>query len=413
MHFTIIDMDGTLLDEIKFVDKKPVMSARDATNSMRRQNYHQQAHIQRALRSVEVIKKRKAISIEVGCKQTILYDPDVGPSAVCICGRYTLAGTAEIKKNLKGKCSVASVKTCGSVWACPVCCGKIMHTRVKEIREAVKHFKEAPKWMVTLTARHDRDTDLKEFATKFRNARRRLSRNRHFEKWRRESGGYITAAEITWSPRNGWHWHVHELWFDTPSKPNWAKLWQTQLEKEGLSCTIKNGYNVQESWDASEYIAKMGEIGIDLADDHERKWDTAKETASPRKGQSIWQLATTRPDLIREHFLATRGMRRLSWSPGLKKAVNLEEIMDAELAEMDEGTLVVEIDGKSWAQIHKNHAVSDVLESAELGGAKLVQSFIRQLEEGEWDYEKTKETIIRNREFRAVYAQAKKENYND
>lgn len=152
---------------------------------------------------------------------------------------------------------------------------------------------------------------------------------------------------------------------------------------------------------------------MDLADDQERKWDTAKETASPRKGQSIWQLATTRPDLIREHFLATRGMRRLSWSPGLKKAVNLEEIMDTELAEMDEGTLVVEIDGKSWAQIHKNHAVSDVLESAELGGAKLVQSFIRQLEEGEWDYEKTKETIIRNREFRAVYAQAKKENYND
>lgn len=402
MFIEIVEPDGTIVDSLEIRKGRPVLSLEDARRHDRRNAYYQQRHVQRALRD-ETVKRRKKTEkltkVDDGLKYVEIETDEEGNPYPNLCGRYPLPMStgASIRRsgdNDNNHCHVAGLMKCGSVWACPVCGRKILRGRAEEIRKAVEHFEGKAKYMVTLTARHDRDTDLATFAKTFREARRHLAQKKRFVKFRQASAGYITAAEITWSTRNGWHWHVHELWFDCP-KPDFAEEWTASLERKGLSCVAEYGYDVSETFSAAEYIAKAG---IKDADENFRRtWDAGNEIAGVRKGSGIWDLAATRYDLVREHFHGTRGMRRISWSKGLKALVNVDEVSENEMNGDAMGEEVIHIPAMMWRQIHAHGLIPDVLECAEMGGSHLVVETLIELQEANWN----PQTIKQNREIRA------------
>jgi len=421
VEITFMEPDGSILDSITFNRKgRASLSTDDARRVARRRSYNQQRHVQAALSTetisrttlqgeiydevtgevvelstdekkqigrqirrrltkkdepftdyeadvltLEKIEKRTKEMLDDGYKLVPVYVDEEGRPPPQLCGRFALLENVSINQNAEGVCHVGSVRRCGSVWACPVCGSKILRERAGEIKKAVEHFGNAPKWMVTLTARHSTKTELASFIKAFREARRRLAQSKPFRKFRKEAAGYVTSAEITWSPRNGWHWHVHELWFDAP-KPDFAAAWQRALGVFGLSCVEEIGYDVRESWDASEYLAKTG------IDPEERTWDTGKEMSTASKGKGIWDLAAARHyNLVREHYHATRGMRRITWSKGLKALVAVNEVADEDMLE-EEGQEILQIQQYAWSQIHSRGLVPDILESAEIGGARYI-----------------------------------------
>jgi hypothetical protein len=392
MFIEIIEPDGSIIDSLEIRKGRAVLSADDARRHDRRTAYFQQRHVQRALRNECIIlkkKEHKVIKVDDGLKFIDITVDKEGCPSPSLCCRFTiptLTGATIKSKSVDGKnvCHVSGLMRCGSVWTCPVCGRKILKEREKEIEQAVEFFGDSKNrmFMVTLTARHKKTTDLRSFAKSFRNARRRVSRNRSYIQFRRQCAGYITAAEITWSEKNGWHWHVHELWFDCPFAPDFSDLWQESLKKEGLSCIKSRGYDVRETFNASEYMSKWKS---------ERTWTPGKEVAGVRKGQAVWDLAPTRYDLVAEHYHATRGMRRISWSKGLKKLVGLNEKSTGELLDEGEAEDIVHIPTMVWAQIHRNGLIPDVLECAEFGGSHLVVETIQELIESKWSVEIIKE----------------------
>lgn len=156
--------------------------------------------------------------------------------------------------------------TCGSVWVCPVCAGKIATRRADDLATVMRAVDEAggSAFMLTLTMRHDRrdrlgmSVDQRHEAERLANVTRDLkvkaankwdgvttkdvkaAKDAHTAyledhggcwdvlgyawsavtsgaAWQHDTGefggllGWARAVEATWSERNGWHVHIHVL----------------------------------------------------------------------------------------------------------------------------------------------------------------------------------------------------------
>ena len=117
-------------------------------------------------------------------------------------------------------------------------------------------------FMVTLTARHGRDTGLAEFLHGLREAKRRLAQR---QEWRRlPLAGSVTALEVTHGNRNGFHAHLHVLVLMNGSPVDGCKalkalapVWLTSLKAFGLSGG-KAAFDVQDGSAAGSYVTKWG-----------------------------------------------------------------------------------------------------------------------------------------------------------
>jgi hypothetical protein len=145
---------------------------------------------------------------------------------------------------------------------------------------------------------------------------------------------------------------------------------------------------------AADYIAKFG---------REPSWSEADElTKSHSKvgGRSTrgeghvtpfklleWYLAgdTKAGELFREYAIAFEGKRMLSWSPGLKKSLNVAELTDDQLADQDdpmpEEHLVSTLDGDEWRLVLERDARGELLYIAAKNGAQGVACFLIELRE--------------------------------
>lgn len=83
--------------------------------------------------------------------------------AVARCGRRTITGRVAITLK-EGRGCFAGVSTCGSVWGCPYCAGKVASERAKEVRElAEAHIRAGGEvFMAAFTMPHHRFQTAKE-----------------------------------------------------------------------------------------------------------------------------------------------------------------------------------------------------------------------------------------------------------
>lgn len=299
---------------------------------------------------------------------------------VCWCGRHIVTeGLMPVMRRLDGgKARVGSVKTCGSVWACPVCAAKVAEVRRRELTYAmVQHQAQGGyAYLLTFTFPHYMGQQLEELLPKFDTARQRFQSSKGWKKVmdvktdKKPSGtagrvGSVNSMEVTYGIGNGWHPHLHMLVFcqpgafgegaaDEQGRLSSAAIdyfrndWVTKLEKAGLvdgsnrQWAQQYGLDVRGGQKAAEYIAKWG---------HEEQWGLSSELTSShaktgkrdtwgtRDHYTPFQLLALSADgdshatcAFREFVTAFDGKRMLTWSRGLKDHFGIADMADEEAA---------------------------------------------------------------------------------
>lgn len=279
-----------------------------------------------------------------------------------------------ISKTTKGS-TWRGLQICGSIWHCPVCAARISNERRKDIKAAVGAAAEQgyKAVLMTLTARHDAKTDLREQLQAITKGYEAMWRGAPAKRIKKRYGilGIIRSLEATHSRRNGWHPHIHAILFvrvDADVEGLRADLsarWQHCASRHGLSMN-EHGFDlIDDTQRVADYVAKYG---------HEPRWQSADELArwhtkiGRARGQwehfTPWQLLefssrgdALAGDLFREYARVFHGRHQIVWSNGLRDVLGLaRELTDQEAAEKEEeapAILDVYIAPEQWARVRK------------------------------------------------------------
>lgn len=312
------------------------------------------------------------------------------PVATCKWAFQRDASHVGVMKNADGRAFFNGLQSCGSVWACPVCSGKISEIRRSELNAALAWARDAGHVpvMLTLTHRHGAGDDLRHQLKTLKAAKQRLRQRKEWRKLKPFIVGTITATEVTHGSA-GWHTHFHEIIIfragrnPDPKKDEsravsvlsrLAPVWVACLRGQGLDGIEKRAFQVQGAAQTGEYMAKWG-AAEELA--------LAGKKAGRRAGRTPWQiLKMANPQdadcefsaLFSEYAHAFRGTRQLLWSPGLKALVGLDEVADADAAETEEEPeMVARVSRPEWngtpGKVGAKYRRGRVLTAAETDGA--------------------------------------------
>ena len=156
---------------------------------------------------------------------------------------------------------ITQTTRCASVWACPVCAPRIASRRALALQPQVVDMM-AKGWsahLVTLTVRHELQH---EPADLFDVLRRAWARTTSGAAWRRLrlKGGleYVRGYDVTWSPRAGWHPHLHLSLYLAPEHEDpdevasWLlRRWMDSLARLGWQA-MQQGQDAQRCYDSAK-----------------------------------------------------------------------------------------------------------------------------------------------------------------
>ena len=226
-------------------------------------------------------------------------------------------------------------------------------------------------YLLTFTFPHDAADTLEELMAKFDKARQRFQNSKKWKAFKKAKRviGVVNSLEFTVSLENGWHPHVHMLVFcDKQAFGEGAqatngdlnsylieelcKMWCQHLFKVGLGDNSKltdmlaHALNVRGGEKAAEYIAKFG---------RDERWGASSELAKSHSkigaaGERWGVLHFTPFQLLvwaengdgwavhrfREYAKAVEGKRALTWSPGLKAALEVLDVDEEDWAANDD-----------------------------------------------------------------------------
>ena len=267
-----------------------------------------------------------------------------------------------------------NLTVCGSVHSCPVCRAKIAARRSEELKLYIDQHKAqgGQVLMLTFTFSHHRETDFHSIVRGLKRSYSGFKELRAVKEVRKLTGefeyGSCSAFEATHSFKNGWHPHLHCLWFVRDGvnikqmHKMLAKRWCDYAEKKGLGRPEESvGLDIRDADDvAAQYISKVG------AD-----WTAAKEmthlASKKAKGSSRnpWQLIADYIDhgdqaakmLFIEYVAATHGIHFVDVTNKLKKNYGEEvEKTDEELAQesVDDADLLGYLSREQWQIVLNN-----------------------------------------------------------
>ncbi|UUF13238.1 MULTISPECIES: protein rep [Flavobacterium] len=165
-------------------------------------------------------------------------------------------------RNDKGGLFFNGVANCGGYWRCPVCALKISEHK-KELLSGLigaHQSKNLSIGFLTLTVRHAKFDTLKKTLEKISDNYRKFQQSRFF---RQNHGiiGQVKTLEITYSDGNGWHPHLHILYFYDNANDQEIEKFQKEVLKRWVSfrdndSLIKGQNQKMLSSDNSDYLAK-------------------------------------------------------------------------------------------------------------------------------------------------------------
>ncbi len=323
-------------------------------------------------------------------------------------GRPPARGVEVWRKVGERKAFYGGLVTCGSVFVCPPCAAKIAERRRGELEEAITNHRAAGGGVLiaAFTFSHGRADILALILGAMLAAFEGFKSGRAWvalvEGW--GLVGDVRVVEVTWSWRNGWHPHLHVLWFTRcPLEPedvaslqeDFSARWGAMLAREGLHASGERGCRVQATYGAvADYVAKFGHeptrelpwgVTAELVKSHAKRGHLAHLTpfdllraalASPAKAPH--HLA-----LFREYVAAFKGATQLKWSRGLREKLlpEREELTDAEIAARLEtpaerlGRLSLD----DWRRVLYARQRAELLRAAELGEWPEVLAFVAAL----------------------------------
>jgi hypothetical protein len=269
------------------------------------------------------------------------------------------------------------LQTCGSVWHCPICATKISEKRRRQLARLVTaHLATGGSvWMTTYTVSHKKYTSLEQLLNDFLEARRKMRQGRRGMGLRSCFGvvGTVSVLEVTYSDRNGWHPHVHELVFSDQADMNpdaydqaARAAWKSAAAAFGLRMNA-HGFQIDRTFGAvQDYIAKFGH-----EPEQKLPWGVESEMvkghikqARNDDGATPFALLRAATDgltwaepLWQEYCSVFKGKKQLNFSSGLKKLYGIEDDTDVEIAESEDGEAVdapltlVEVSPDQWDQV--------------------------------------------------------------
>jgi len=321
------------------------------------------------------------------------------------CGRKVMGRTAhvEIERTPTGAHYVG-VETCGSVWCCPVCAGRVAAGRSAELTEhlAAHVLTNGAAYMVTLTVRHA----LRQPATTLRAAvAAAWSAVINGAPWKRFASkcdvlGYVRALEVTHGG-HGWHPHLHVLLYtarplgsveEGEAKVWLYERWANMVARRDLGDCDPAAFvfeRVRAEQQGAEYLTKWG-AGCEV---------TRGSDKAGRKGRSPWQLLEDADEgdrqacaLFREYARAFHGARHLTWSRKLRRRyLDGDELDDDAVAALasepgeqlslntDNGVefgRVIAIPRRTFYAIVRLGLTADILDAAAAGGRASVLSLL-------------------------------------
>ena len=314
------------------------------------------------------------------------HDVDHFEFRVCNCCRST-SGAQPVLARTKGgtKAWFEGLQTCGSVWTCSICAGRITSERRAVMNQAIAAWKGkgGAAYLLTYTMSHQRSDDLAAVVKDLRTMRSKLTSHRQYKDAMTYAfaGGAVRALEVTHGELNGWHPHTHDIVFAAPGQLATLravrKLWVRLLIKHkraGLeSCLtsterfaqirylMRHALTVQDGTYAAEYVAKFG---MEPTTEAGGRWGLASELARGHLKQGkrltgrtpfalLAQYCAGGEDdkerrqareagmLFRDYAQVFQGQRQLFWSKGFLKRLGINERDDdaiaADAAEIEPG----------------------------------------------------------------------------
>lgn len=256
------------------------------------------------------------------------------------CHKISRASIVDLKRNPETQRAYYNgICTCASPMLCPVCSTRIAGYRSAEIRQAVHAWlAEDPEntcYMITLTLRHSLCDTLACLLDLFKIARKYFWGHWTVKKLLQQSYliGRITATEINFSIKNGWHPHQHILLFCKKNdfdKETLRNIWLAALHSVGLSGVGDIAFDLIEARSAESYLTKISSemvLGA-LKDGRSRGSYAPFQLLAEIADGSSWAV-----DRFVELFKATRRMHSLTWSKGLKSKFVIGEVSDQEITD--------------------------------------------------------------------------------
>jgi hypothetical protein len=283
------------------------------------------------------------------------------------------------KDKAHGKAFFSGVRTCGSVWACPICAAKISERRRHELTDALTQAKAIGLHvkLLTLTIPHGLGDDLNAILAGLLKAWNKTTQGLVGQRLRDLLGlrGYIRAFEVTYG-QNGFHPHFHILlfldrdWTDSGVKNAFTPVWQNACRLAGLPIpSDRHGVDVSDGTYAAKYASKWG-LESEMTKGHTKKGKIGGMTPFDflRVVFAQGEDAPRFSGLYLVYEKAFKGKRQLYWSNGLRKLLELApEATDEELAATQEesASVLANLSLDQWRAIAHARAQSHVLDVAE------------------------------------------------
>ena len=296
----------------------------------------------------------------------------------CLRHRVDATKGIEVKYNEKREqAHYSNVQRCGSVWTCPICSAQISEGRRQELKQGMAHWQrmgqDGAVYLLTLTNPHYYGDNLAQLLEGQKKALAYLWGDRKSKEMFKALGkvGHITATEVTHGV-NGWHPHYHILLFfkkpiNSKALRNFlASCWQNCCEKSGLKVpSLEHGVDLRDGKYADKYVSKWG-LADEVTKGHIKKgregsltpWDLLRQSeAGCEKSGRLFQVFAA----------AFKGKRQLSWSRGLKRLLEVDEVTDEELAtETEKDSVEVDILAMEiWRLILRYKSRADYLKAKE------------------------------------------------
>ena len=305
------------------------------------------------------------------------------------CGRVRVQPAVGLRLTA-GVAGYVGLETCGSVWVCPPCSARIMLRRGLELAAGVDWWLSQGNRLLfgTSTVRHHAGHSLPDSLAAVIYAWAAVTSGRYWTEEREQLGmlGFTRALEVLHNQRNGWHPHLHSLFFVGPEvgklsaagfESSMFRRWSKGLQRKGFDA-LQVGQKVEvvtqetAGQALARYLVKAPDSKRTTGEALGYEMTAAQSKSSRSIGRTHWELAQSAVDGNRADRLhwnnfeqATFRKRQLSWSKGLRAALALgveqsDEEIAAEVLGTDADT-VGSITADGWTELLKHPGLSATL----------------------------------------------------
>lgn len=260
--------------------------------------------------------------------------------------------------------------------------------------------------MISFTVRHKRNDTLLDTMRTLLEAWRDMTSRRSWQVMKDKNlRGYVRSLEVTWGQSNGWHPHIHCLfWFDRYANIGEAYAdirtwWYDMVKKAGGETVWEYATQLSTVDDSvAAYLAKWGHEPAEETRARLSHWGQAAELT--RGGQKQGRNGHLTPfdmlelflmngeygpaywaALLREYQEAMIGQRQISWSrnPDLRAEAGIKnDLADSEIVEGTEAgyELLATIETDEWIAILWAKMEGTILDCAARGDDAMMRAII-------------------------------------